>query len=69
MSLFHKHTLALSPIDPLGDGLGDDIAAEQREGNTMNLNDIQSSDLESFWGHVVEDIKHDSTWTDFSHDD
>ncbi len=69
MSIFHKHTLALSPIDPLGDGLGDDIVAEQSESEAMTLNDIIPSDLETFWCHVCEDITKDPSWTDFSHDD
>lgn len=69
MSIFRKQTLSFAPIDPLADGLGDDIAAEQREAEAIHsLEDTSAEDLERFWSGVVEDIKKDPTWFEFSNE-
>lgn len=67
MSIFHHHTITFAQPDPLGDGLGDDIAAEQREPEAItSLEDASSSDLEKFWGEVVKDAKKDKDFFAYS---
>lgn len=69
MSLFHHKTITFDPIDPLGDGLGDDIAAEQREPEAItSLDDTPSQDLEQFWGEVVKDAKKDKDFFAYADD-
>jgi hypothetical protein len=69
MSIFHHQTIHFSAQDPLGDGLGDDIAKEQREPEAIkSLEDIPSGDLEQFWGQVIEDAKKDKDFFAFADD-
>jgi hypothetical protein len=68
MSIFHHH-IGFSKPDPLGNGLGDEIAAEQREPEAItSLDDTSSQDLEAFWGEVVKDVEKDKDWFSFSED-
>ncbi len=60
MSIFNHHTIQFSTKDPLGNGLGDEIAREQREPEAIGtLDDTPSRDLEAFWGEVINDAKND----------
>jgi hypothetical protein len=69
MSIFHHKTMSFPAIDPLGDGLGDEIAAEQRESDAINsLDDVSAEELNKTWSVIVEDIKHDPEWFHFTED-
>lgn len=62
MSLFH-HKIRLSPVDPLGDGLRDDIAAEQAEPEHITLEDgIDADELNQQWNNICSDLKNDPMW-------
>lgn len=65
--LSHHH-VRFSPIDPLGDGLGDDIAAERSEPEAItDLSDpINASDLAMSWGALLEEVKQDPEWFTFA---
>lgn len=68
MSLFH-HSISLSEVDPLADGLDEDIEKEQREPEAITLEDISESELESYWSTVESDIKKDPEWFHFSEEE
>lgn len=69
MSIFQRKTVTFDAVDPLGDGLGDDIAAERREADAItSLEDNDPADLAAFWGGVVDDAKKDQDWFDFSNE-
>ena len=60
MSILHHHKIQFTAKDPLGNGLADEIAEEQREPEAItNLEDTPSRDLEQFWGEVIKDAKKD----------
>jgi hypothetical protein len=68
MSIFH-HTPHFTKADPLANGLDDDIAAEQRESDAIHsLDDVSAEELNEKWSVIVEDIKQDPDWFDFSND-
>ena len=56
ISLFRPR-IRFQPIDPLADGLGDEIAKEQRESQAINLNQSDVTDIQKFWTEVEEDIR------------
>jgi len=58
MSLFHR-TLAFQPIDPMADGLGDDIAAEQQESDRFELNEQLDGRLADEWEEILNDARKD----------
>lgn len=65
MSIFHKIKFA-SP-DPLDDGLGDEIASEQREAESFHtLSDTSAEELNQQWSAIVKDIEKDPDWFSFS---
>lgn len=67
MSLFHKRTISFSQQDPLANGLGDEIAAEQREADSfMTLSDTSAEELNNHWNAIVKDIEQDPDWFTFS---
>ncbi len=60
MHIFHHQKVQFSAKDPLGNGLADEITAEQNEPEAItSLDDTPSRDLEQFWGQVIEDAKKD----------
>ena len=66
MNIFH-HKIRFSKVDPLANGLDEEIAAEQREAEAMHsLEDTSAEELDKFWTGVVNDIKKDPDWFDFS---
>jgi len=68
MSIFH-HTIGFTQPDPLGDGLGDEIAAEQKEPEAFtNLDDTPGDVLSEQWSAIVKDIEKDPDWFTFSED-
>lgn len=55
MPLF-RHTISFPTIDPLGDGLAEEIEAEQEEPEAMSLEyDVDGDDLSSYWQYVADD--------------
>lgn len=68
MSIFPHH-IHFSQPDPLANGLGDDIAAEQHEAESISsLEDTSAEELDAFWTGVINDVKKDPSWFDFSED-
>lgn len=69
MPLFHSHhhTVSLSAIDPLGAGLAEEIAAEQREPEAIRLDeDIEAGILSEKWQEVVNEVHQDPNWFSFA---
>lgn len=58
MSLFHRN-LAFQPIDPMGDGLGDDIAVEQTEDGHFELQEQLDGRLADQWDEILSDARTD----------
>lgn len=57
MSSLFPHELQFEPVDPLGDGLADDIVAEQSNPDNLEFqNDIDGQTLAEFWNEVGRDI-------------
>ena len=68
MTLF-KRKLAFQPVDPLGDGLGDDIAQEQNETEAIQLQEQFDDQLANKWDEILEDVHKDPDWFDFANDE
>lgn len=67
MTLFHH--ISLPPVDPLADGLDEDIQKEQLEPEAITLDDVSEDELESYWQSVESDIQKDPEWFHFSEDE
>lgn len=67
MSIFHR-TITFSKHDPLADGLGDQIAAEQSEDDAIVLRDEDGQQLADFWSGVTKNLKKDPDWFDFDNE-
>lgn len=67
MSLFHH--ISLPQVDPLADGLDEDIAREQLEPGAMTLDDISETELEQYWENVEQDIQKDPEWFRFTEEE
>lgn len=67
MSLFHR-ILTFQPVDPLADGLGDDIAAERAEDGHFDLHEQLDGRLADDWEQILTDARHDPGFS-FVHDD
>lgn len=72
MSLHLKHLLhhvTFTPIDPLGDGLREEIIAEQNESDRIVLEERPSEgDLVNYLESITSDIQGDSDEFTFSED-
>ena len=68
MSLFHR-ILAFQPIDPLADGLGDDIAAEQEESGHFELQEQLDGRLADEWEEILHDARQDPSFSFVRDDD
>lgn len=55
MSLFHHHPHLHQP-DPLGDGVGDDIAHERAEPEHFELQDQLDGELAERWERTVAEL-------------
>lgn len=65
----NKNTIRFNPVDPLANGLADDIRAEQREAEAIrSLDDIGAEELSMFWAGVLKDAKNDPDWFAFTED-
>jgi hypothetical protein len=68
MSIF-QHRIKFADPDPLGDGLGDEIASEQQEADSFQtLSDTSAEELNKQWSAIVKDIEKDPDWFKFSND-
>lgn len=67
MSIFHHH-IGFTKHDPLDDGLGDMIAAEQSESDHITLADDDGQQLTAFWDGVSKNLKKDPKWFDFDNE-
>ncbi len=66
--LFH-HTISFSKTDPLGDGLGEEIEAEQLEPEAITLEEgLSEGEIEEFWKSVAKDIENDPEWFRFTNE-
>ena len=67
VSLFNpfNYALSFSPIDPLDDGLREEIIAEQQESGAISLSD-DTSDIGQFWRDVELDTAHNGGQLEFS---
>lgn len=64
---FVHHKLQFQPVDPLGDGLGDDIAREQSEEAAAEFQqDLDGNNLAVFWDEVEKDVQKDPNWFTFT---
>lgn len=67
MGLFKQSSIRFSEIDPLANGLAEDIAREQREADAFGtLDDISPEELTRAWGAISDDIKKDPTWFSYT---
>ena len=61
--LFHKH-IHFGSVDPLGNGLREEIMQEQAEPEAIHLDeDLTEAALEDYWHTVDEDLTKDPLWT------
>ena len=61
-----KRSVTFSPVDPLGGGLREDIAAERLEPEAITLEEeLDENTLTKYWHDVVQDIEKDPTWFRF----
>ena len=68
MSLFHR-ILSFQPIDPLADGLGDDIEAERAEPEHFELHEQLDGRLADAWEEILTDARHDPGFAFVSDDE
>ena len=54
---FFNKRLQFRPVDPLANGLSDEIALERREPQAIRLEVESEEDLQRFWTEVVADIR------------
>ncbi len=64
--LFH-HSISFSKTDPLGNGLQEEIEAEQLETEAITLEEgLDEGQLENYWQSVEKDIEEDPEWFHFT---
>ncbi len=70
MSIFsRRHSIKFKAPDPLANGLGDEITAEQNEADAFfTLDDVPGDELSSHWNRIVKDIEKDPDWFNFGKD-
>lgn len=67
MSLFHH--ISFKKVDPLGNGLREEIMAEQLEPEAIKLEDgISEGELSQYWQVVEADIERDPEWIKIAED-
>jgi len=65
MPLFHHH-IAFKKIDPLGDGLREEIEQEQLEPEAITTFDEDGEQLIERWRKIEQDIEKDPEWFTFT---
>jgi hypothetical protein len=72
MSLLHPHLnhhVTFTPVDPLGDGLREDILAEQSEPDAIDLeNGLDEGDLVNYLESITVDVQNDNDEFTYSED-
>lgn len=64
-----SHHIGFTPVDPLGDGLREDIIAEQSEPDAINLDEgLDEGNLGDYLVSITSDIKNDADEFTFSED-
>lgn len=64
-NLFH-HTISFSKADPLGDGLREEIEAEQLEPEAITLEEgLNEGEIEEYLNRMVADVEKDPEWFHF----
>lgn len=63
MTLFRHSPLAFAPVDPMADGLGDDIAVEQTEAEHFELQEQLDGHLADEWEEILSDARRDPDFT------
>ncbi len=59
-------SIRFQPIDPIDNGLREEIVAEQQESEAITLEEgLDEGQSESFWKVVEEDIHQDPDWFTF----
>jgi len=67
--LFHHH-ISFKKIDPLGDGLREEIEQEQLEPEAIALEEgVNEGELSAYWQSVEQDIEKDPEWFKFSNEE
>ena len=67
MKLFSRRHIGFETPDPLANGLGDEIAAEQKEADAFRtLDDTPAEELSRQWNAIVKDIEKDPDWFKFN---
>lgn len=65
MHLFHH--ISFKQIDPLGDGLREEIEREQLEPEAITLEEgINEGELSESWQEIQQDIERDPEWFKFT---
>lgn len=65
--LFKFGHIQFSKIDPLGNGLREEILGEQLEPEAIALEENPDGErLAEFWSAVESDIQHDPDWFNFT---
>ena len=62
MNLFRR--IHFDPIDPLGNGLADEIAAEQAEPEAIVLEEDGGESLAESWQRVIDDFNQDPEYVE-----
>ena len=62
MRIFHH--ISFTAVDPLGDGLGDEIAAERAEPEAIVLTEDIDESLADKWQAIVDDAMQDPDYID-----
>jgi len=66
MKILYTHKVAFKTRDPLANGLSDEIAAEQREKEAIQLEEQFDETLADKWDDILNDLHKDSEWVEFS---
>lgn len=69
MTLFH-HKISFRPVDPLANGLYDEIEAEKHEAESLTLSELEQVDVElpSKWDSILQSARKDPEFV-FVNDD
>lgn len=67
MNIFRRN-IRFSDQDPLANGLGEEIVAEQQESEAFSLSDISGEELASQWDAIMQDVEKDPDWFSFNND-
>ena len=59
MLFFHRKKIRFNPIDPLDNGLREEIAAERSEPDHFVLDDLLDGTLAEKWEEILVDAKRD----------